>query len=699
MPLVCSAVLEDRALGTSHPITYQREAFRVSTLWQEVWEKVRTGISADNPLITIDSDSLLRHIKDQHGAAGDHARTKDTGSGLSSLASPRISSDMLDHLSSETEQQSHANVPQQLLGDGTEQSFAAGGTPWQSDFSQGLLLDGDNNIGLDAWLTTENLDGFLHNWDFAIDNPQLVSATDEPEYSNSKPAADLQEFWYTHLENNEPAVSGYVTPVPRQKEVDDNYRQTLHRRLQIRSHDQTLPSADFLNLCIRSYFKTFHPLFPIVHAPTFRPTKTNSVLLLSICSIGSLLTGHPNAVQRGIQLFERLNKAILDHWEQLMRGGPEVMLATTQAALLGQTFGLLSGQSKHLALVDAFHGTVISWARRAKLFQTEHSPPFDQQDLDSRWRSWVRAEEKIRVALGLRIHDAELANLLHHETLLPSVSRVSHAGSDALFFASSPQEWLSLYKGITAQPATPSSDGFSSFDLAEALCQRLISIPEDCLFTLYAALEDISSAIVEARVNDSLNERFTDKVEQCLLLFYRRHLHESTFEPLRVGGRVLWHYLFILLHADLNLLERSIGRDGAHLEPPELARIDQWASSSSAKRCVAHAILIHKSLEHFPLTSEPAIHIPRIMFASAVCLLCHSKYDSGGNIVTLKASELQLLRVDADTLVKDAKGALSTDVGIGPLCGLADLLQRIGHWNISRMFASILGIVLEAECG
>ena len=168
--------------------------------------------------------------------------------------------------------------------------------------------------------------------------------------------------------------------------------------------------------------------------------------------------------------------------------------------------------------------------------------------------------------------------------------------------------------------------------------------------------------------------------------------------PLRIGGIILWHYLFMLMHSDLNLLERSIGRDGASVEPSEMTRVHDWANSASAKRCVAHAILIHKTLDTFPLNSEPPIHIPRIMFAGAICLLCHSKYETGRQIAASTFPELHLLRVDVDALMNDAQKGSATDGGIGPLCGLADLLQRIGHWNISRIFASILGIVLQAEC-
>lgn len=59
------------------------------------------------------------------------------------------------------------------------------------------------------------------------------------------------------------------------------------------------------------YFTKFNPVFPIVHAPTFRPSTKSSLLLLSICSVGSLFIGSPRAASQGQRIFEMLNKSIL----------------------------------------------------------------------------------------------------------------------------------------------------------------------------------------------------------------------------------------------------------------------------------------------------------------------------------------------------------------------------------------------------
>lgn len=686
------------------------------TIWAEVCLKFSIWASADRL-----SDSLLRHIKDQHNRNNKAPKSQFT-SALSTTR-PETVTEIINEQQTEITPSSHdTNTTISVLGDLSNMSMGvyhgqpsqieqvqptSEASPWQQDhrMTENVFLDGQQTIlGFDNWLTCGNLDdSLLRTWPFVIDEYDSGCTRGDTTYSSGNPLADLQQSWYTHFEKDEPIVSGYTSPFPVQnQEVDDNYRQSLHRRLQIRVLDHNLPSADFLNTCVRAYFKRFHPVFPVIHAATFRPSKANAVLLLSICSIGSLLTGHPGAVQRGIQLFERLNKAIVSNWETLMRRGPEENFAMIQAALLGQTFGLLSGQAKHLVLVDTFHGTIIAWARRAKVFQTSHQPS-DHQDLETRWREWVHTEEKIRIALAVRIHDAEIANTLHHETFMPLASKGAPvADSDALFFASSPQEWMVLYREEATHLDTPSSEKSLGYAMPESLYKRLLSIPANSQFSIYSALEDILSTIVEARNNETLTNEYVQKLHSCLVTFHRQNcLHDSPvsqFEALRSGIKIFWHFLFISLHADLDLLEKSIGRDGPELSPVDLAKIHQWARSSSAKRTVAHAIIIKRNLEHFPLTSEPAIHVPRALFFSAICFFCYSKYGDGTDEQHLDFPELKVLDIDVSELLREANGyKKGNDLEIGPLCGFVDLLQRIGHWEIARKFASLLGALIHAE--
>lgn len=563
-------------------------------------------------------------------------------------------------------------------------------------FPPSFLPQGSTGLESEDWLTYENFSDLLHSWPFDLGDTNTRPLNIAATYKSARHFADLQESWYTHLDDEYEAQSGYMTPMPRHGEIDDNYRQSLHRRLQISSLDQNLPSVEFMNLCVKSYFGRFHHLFPIVHAPTFRPLKTNAVLLLSICSVGSLLTGYPSAYQRGTQLFERLHKAILADWDRLIRRGPEEALAMVQASIIGQTFALLSGQAKYLSIVDAFHGTIISWARRMKIFQIQHALLSDDLDLDKSWKIWVHNEEKIRVALGLRIHDAEIASILRHETLLPSASRMTQVANDTLFAAQSAQEWVVLYKEKSNQ-STYTPQRQSGLVFPQNLHHRLMSHEKPSQFTIYTVLEDVCCEVIEARINESLTVASVTSVQECLLLFFEQYLRPSQSEPWRNGIRILWHYLFILLHSDMDLLERSIGRDGPDLDATDLSAVQDWAKSASAKRCVAHAIMIKRNLEDFPLSSEPAIHVPRCAFSSIICLFCYAKYSDGGNDSPLDFPEFQFFSTAVASLLKEAKGSSSLDIGLSPLYGFVDLLQRIGHWGISRTLASLVEVMLQAE--
>lgn len=669
------------------------------------------------------SDSLLRHLKDAHSGPWDTEIGDSSGAPKGGL---RTMGHALDgHPMTRATRTAHeaaldiptlddlgsisvAVYPDPIHQTNSFQATSGGVSTWGSSAELATNIFSESHqtsIYPDNWLLYGNLDdSLLRDWPFVIDNADLGCTRLESTYSNGKPVADLQQSWYTYLDRADPIVSGDTTPVPRQnQDVDDDYRQSLHRRLQIRVPDETLPSAEYLNLCMKKYFLRFHPVFPIVHTPTFRPSKTNAVLLLSICSIGSLLTGHPGAVPRGIRLFERLNKAILSNWESLTRGGPDASFAMVQASFIGQTFGLLSGQAKHLLIVDTFHGVLIAWARRMKLFHLQHQP-YSHEDVESNWREWVRTEERIRLGMALYVHDAEIASTLHHEILLPSRSRrTPSSDADVLFNVQTPQEWIAQYRDRTSLLATPASETSSRSGAAETPYERLLSIPINCHFSVYAALEEILASVVQVRIDDMLDNKFIENLHSCLLTFRSQYGHQSSparqSEPLQGGNIVLCHLIWISLHADIDLLERAVGRDGPNLDPTDLAKVHGWARSDNARRAVAHSIMIRKSLEHFPLTSEPALHVPRSLFSSAICLFCYVKYgDSEEAQQQLDFPEFQQLNVSVTSLLREARGSKPRpDEQLGTMYGFVDLLQRIGHWEISRKFASILGTVIHAE--
>lgn len=607
--------------------------------------------------------------------------------------------------------QSNSNVSKEIYSDtfasdpiGNNYEPAIDALDFEAQFPS-WLIDGDIHAGiLDTPLVTSMAE-LRPGW------PESPYAT----YGSSgyKPVHNMQRLWFTAIDEGQEEFprSGPATPPVSQVEVDDSYRQTLHQSLQIRStHEQTLPSADFLNLCVRSYFARFHPVFPVVHAPTFRPSKANSMVLLSICSVGSLFTGSAHAIRQGVQIFERLHKAVLANWDRLISRGTDEKISLIQTAIIGQTFGLLSGEPKHLAIVDTFNGTLISWARRLSTFKTKKMRGLDLNlpaaELDKRWREWAKNEELIRIALAVHIHDAELASIFYHEPFLRHNSRqLPVAASNQMFMASKPEEWRQAYLN---DPSNFQPDELTPASLDANIDFDILSMPSNSFFTAYTVLEGICVNIVENRLNTRFTPSKTEEISAVLTTFYGRFLlGTASWEPDNMDMSILWHMAYMSMCADFDLLERAIGREGSELTAEDLMSVTSWASSDQAKRCVIHGTIIQKKLENLPLGSEPAIHVPRAMFRAGVAWFCYTRFGVRSEEQRILASEsldfaeFKLLGVNPALLLFQANGykhgrPTTTEINAA-LCGLTDLLRRIGHWEIARRFAAILGALLHNE--
>ncbi|KAI1630221.1 early growth response protein [Exophiala viscosa] len=596
-------------------------------------------------------------------------------------------------------------------------------------------VDGSFDLGLDAMDFEAQFPSWMVDIDLNagnLDTPLVMTMAelrpgwlDSPLASHGvstyKPSQNMQRLWFTAPDESheEFPPSGPATPLTTQADqvvVDDSYRQTLHQSLQIRSMDQNLssalPSTDFLNLCVRSYFARFHPVFPVVHAPTFRPSKANSMVLLSICSVGSLFTGSSHAIRQGVQIFERLHKAVLANWDRLIARGKDEKISLIQTAIIGQTFGLLSGEPKHLAIVDAFNGTLISWARRLSTFKTRKlkglSLDLLPTDLEKCWREWAKNEELIRIALAVHIHDAELASIFHHEPFLRHNSRqLPVAASHEMFSAARPDEWRQAYlndpSNFESEEMTPASiDAHIDFDIS--------STPRNSCFTAYTILEGICVNIVECRIDGRSSLATIEEISELLTTFYGHFMQATaSLTADHMDMTILWHLAYISISADFDLLERAIGREGSDLSPEDQLAVRNWANSDQAKRCVIHGSLVQKKLENLPLGSEPAIHVPRAMFRAGIAWFCYTRFgiETGVNKAlaaeNLEFPEFKLLGVNPALLLFQANGykhgrPTAAEVNAA-LCGLTDLLRRIGHWEIARRFAAILGALLHDEAG
>ncbi|KAL2800159.1 hypothetical protein BJX66DRAFT_332305 [Aspergillus keveii] len=570
-----------------------------------------------------------------------------------------------------------------------------------------LLLPGDSLLPIDG------LPDQQHAHTLARDAPMPIEDA-------------VQKEWFTYTGASK---SGYITPdvvggEQIQPEVDETYRANLAVKLQHHLPVPPLPSTDFLNMCIQTYFTQFHPLFPVIHAPTFRPSANSSLLLLSICSIGSLIVGLSHAKAQGVKIFETLNKAILSSWENILSHKGSAATPMIQAALIGQTFALLSGRQKDLFIAQTFHGTLLAWARRYKMFRSRRasdglSPQDIRHDPQAAWQKWVQAEEQNRIAAALHIHDIEIAELFITDPYLRhSVPKRPILANDELWAARTAQEWsrLMIETQGAGNPASP--PGSDNNSIPQKPTPRLHA---------YLELEGIAASIIESNSlglgnssssssSSSSNQGMqqtqpTDHLVAILIRFYTLHLKPHTHapapdDPFRLLA--LWHSIFISVFTNIDSLELAIGKEGSHqaLSAPVTGYVRAWADSANGQRAALHAALILGHLKQLPLAAEPAIHAPRVIFRAAIVWYCYTKYQSRSTTeppqqqaawMVQEFPELREMGASCHRMLFEAMGLRSGRSAMGEsltFCGLIDLLERMGHWGISTRLAGILRLLL-----
>ncbi|KAJ5463083.1 Transcription factorfungi [Penicillium sp. IBT 31633x] len=484
---------------------------------------------------------------------------------------------------------------------------------------------------------------------------------------------------------------------PGQANANESYRAGLSQKLRQPMEDEALPSSEQLNLFAKLYFHRFHPLLPVIHAPSFRPTAENSLLFLSICSIGSLFVGSCRAVAQGLRIFERLNKAILASWESFLSQSRPDALSMVQAAILGQTYAILAGEPKHLILADVLHGTVAAWAREANRLGalcSKSEDMLDSADIERNWHRWIDGEQRARVQVALNIHDAELAALYHHQPIRSHRFRqFPQLASDELFSAPTASKWAVLLRR--------SQQSQNENQLHTQISRSPDPFPgtgHDSRFTAYGILEGIHARLIDAKHSHEFDHLVCQEISKLLIRWWETY---TTTDQDPFCLPVLWHSIFISLYADMDLLEQAIGRDGRNLSLKASAPTQEWACSLNASRCLVHASLIARYLERMSISAEPAIHVPRALFSAALVYLCVAQYapKHAVHAEAFASPEIKLLGDGAaegacfPEHAQTSERSWTTD--LDQLYGMIDLLQRGGRWGISQAFASVLSTALD----
>jgi hypothetical protein len=301
---------------------------------------------------------------------------------------------------------------------------------------------------------------------------------------------------------------------------------------------------------------------------------------------------------------------------------------------------------------------------------------------------------------ALYIVDAELSSILHHEPIRNFESYTfSFTCSETVFMAVNPIDWKHKYLAETHQLR----DQSLSFDSRTLLSNpdSLRQIPAHSRFTAYAVLEGISMRVIPSQKYLAEHISASREFDDLLIAFYTRFLDRREQQPRHdtLQLETLWLLVFKETSTDFNLLEKAIGREGTRLEPAELSAIVAWANSQDSDRSILHASIIQKHVQAMSVASEFAIHVPRALFWAGLTFICYIRFGSKSNISPQSSPpnnhrfpEFGFLG-NHDSMPSNVVAQRGIDDVFSQktfLFSIMDLLDRIGHWELARKFASIL---------
>lgn len=299
--------------------------------------------------------------------------------------------------------------------------------------------------------------------------------------------------------------------------------------------------------------------------------------------------------------------------------------------------------------------------------------------------------------------DAELAKLRHHEPALRHfVNELPQAASCKLFAASTAEQWKNLMLESQITELTPANTATKGLRVSQ---NRVRHVEEITDFERSVNLDSISALAYERR--DSEN---AERCRHLLVSWYEQNqgqLRQNKHS--RANLLILWHSVFLVLHADLEALERACGRDGEDVSWKATQYVQEWANSADAVRCILHAMQIQALFEAIPVGIEPFIHVPMCLYHCGLVWFCFSRFVQRGQARRLgdsfQFSEMALVGIDQSdddvrNMVLEYSGGLQAGrLGLNKVFIVIDLLQRIVHWKIAQSFATTLLTVVESEQG
>ncbi|GKZ50238.1 hypothetical protein AbraIFM66951_003233 [Aspergillus brasiliensis] len=171
-----------------------------------------------------------------------------------------------------------------------------------------------------------------------------------------------------------------------------------------------IPPLPVINSWVQLYFEHFHPVFPVLHKPSFCTPGTHWLLIFVVSAIGAQFSGLPHAQTCSRAMHELVRRQSMHLCENLNVHARELWLM--RVFLLNQLGLRYSGERRALEVAEAYQSLPVTVARRSQILRSIVSlQKIFQLDLPNaqKWQIWIHDEERRRTGYAIWLADTSFS--------------------------------------------------------------------------------------------------------------------------------------------------------------------------------------------------------------------------------------------------------------------------------------------------
>ncbi|KAJ5678803.1 hypothetical protein N7462_007047 [Penicillium macrosclerotiorum] len=419
----------------------------------------------------------------------------------------------------------------------------------------------------------------------------------------------------------------------------------------------SFPPAEVLDMALDLYFRTFHPLVPFVHLPTFAAKKTRLPLLYVMCLIGMMLLGTKGTANFVSRNFTHMLEKVTSDLAKCTMGveSPANTMSIFATAFLFLNLAVLTGEKGHLEQCQMLYVNLMSITQRHGLFAATEGQILDMSlfeavpDIDMRWKAWSKVESTKRIIIGLLLLDSWYSSLLSTSPIVvPDSIQMIVPCNEALFRAHSSMRWTQLIrsgKRILMPTVLAPSENINIPALEGPM-------DEFCIQAVLAMVQLRQSEAYHRLLSNRASYPFApchtyamDGRARCLPALQSQIAgsYGETMDRLNPNAVVMWHHMCMMLTADIQIFDFAAGRAGPVPARKALDDIAEWSQTPAARRACLHAAHIYKAMTNRKASDGPTFHSVFSLFSAALVLGLYTFMVPNSASITSSVGSIELM--------------------------------------------------------